>query len=64
MKMISVYDYLGRAGGKELGGKVVKTAASMGIKLETRYVSNPVYKGNVMLYPESFLELYFKANKQ
>jgi len=64
MKMISVYDYLGRAGGKELGGKVAAAAASMGIKLETRYVSNPGYKGNVMLYPDTFLELYFKANKQ
>ena len=62
MKMISLYDYLGRAGGKELGAQVTAAATSMGIKLETRYVSNPVYKGNVMLYPDNFLELYFKAN--
>ena len=54
MKMISVYDYLGRAGGKELGGKVAASAASMGIKLQTRYVSNSVYKGNVMLYQKAF----------
>ena len=26
-----------------------------------REVSNPVYKGNVMLWPKAFLDLYFKG---
>ena len=60
--MISLYDYLGKAGGKELGAKVTAAATSMGIKLETRYIKNPVYEGNVMLYPENFLKLYFQTN--
>ena len=60
--MISLYDYLGRAGGKELGAKVTAAATSMGIKLETRYVSTPAYTGDVMLYPENFLKLYFQTN--
>jgi hypothetical protein len=62
MKMISLYDYLGRAGGPELGAKTTAAAVSMGIQLETRYVETKGYKGNVMLYPENFLKLYFQAN--
>lgn len=62
MQMISLFDYLGRPGGKELGAEVTATATSMGIPLDTRYVSNPVYEGNVVLYPENFLKLYFQKN--
>ena len=62
MKMMSLYDYLGRAGGKELGARVTAAATSMGIKLETRYIKNPAYEGNVMLYPEKFLNEYFGNN--
>lgn len=59
--MISLYDYLGYAAGKNLGAEATKAATSMGIKLETRYVSNSVYTGDVMLYPQSFLEMFFKS---
>ena len=62
MEMISLYDYLGKAGGMELGAKVTASATSMGIQLDTRYVEQGGYKGNVMLYPENFLKLYFQAN--
>jgi hypothetical protein len=61
MKMVSLYDYLGRAAGPELGKQVAIAAAKAGVKGETRQVSNPVYKGPVMLYPEAFLDLYFKG---
>lgn len=61
--MISLYDYLGRAGGKELGAQTTAAAKSMGIKLETRYVSNPAYTGDVMLYPEDFLKMYFNSKQ-
>ena len=60
MKMMSLYDYLGRAAGVELGEQVAKVATASGVKMDTRYVSNSVYTGNVTLYPESFLKLYFK----
>ena len=61
MEMMSLYDYLGRAAGPELGQKVATAAAAAGVKGETRQVSNPVYKGPIMLYPKAFLDLYFKG---
>ena len=61
MEMISLYDYLGHAAGADLGQQVAYAAAKAGVVTETRQVSNPVYKGPVMLYPKSFLDLYFKG---
>ena len=61
MKMVSLYDYLGRAAGPELGKQVAIAAAKAGVKGETRQVSNPVYKGPVMLYPKSFLDNFFSG---
>jgi hypothetical protein len=62
MKMMSLYDYLGHAAGTELGEQVAKRATSMGVKMDTREISNPRYTGKVMLYPEGFLNEYFKNN--
>jgi len=62
-KMMSLYDYLGRAAGTQLGEQVAKKAASMKVKMDTRYVKNPVYEGNVMLYPKAFLDEYFKVDQ-
>ena len=59
MKMVSLYDYLGHAAGPELGKQVAYAAAKAGVVTETRQVSNPVYKGPVMLYPKSFLDNFF-----
>ena len=61
MEMVSLYDYLGRAAGSDLGKQVPTAAAKAGIKHEIREVSNPKYKGPIMLYPKSFLDLYFKG---
>ena len=61
MKMVSLYDYLGRAAGSELGKQVATAAAKAGVKSEIREVNNPKYSGPIMLYPKSFLELYFKG---
>ena len=60
MEMKSLYDYLGRAAGSELGRQVYNTAKKLGIPVKSRYIANNVYTGDVMLYPETFLELYFK----
>ncbi len=62
MKMMSLYDYLGHAAGLQLGEQVAKKAAGLGVKMETREISNPKYTGKVMLYPEKFLNEYFQAN--
>ena len=61
MEMISLYDYLGRAAGPELGKQVATAAAKAGVKHEIREVSNIKYTGPIMLYPKSFLDLYFKG---
>ena len=61
MEKISLYDYLGHAAGSDLGQEVAAAARKAGVVTETRQVSNPVYKGPVMLYPRSFLDLYFKG---
>ena len=59
--MVSLYDYLGRAAGSELGKQVATAAAKAGVKHEIREVSNPKYRGPIMLYPKSFLDLYFRG---
>ena len=61
MQMMSLYDYLGHAAGSELGQQVAYAAAKAGVVTETRQVSNPVYKGPVMLWPKAFLDLYFRG---
>ncbi len=62
MKMMSLYDYLGRAAGMELGEQVAKVAIKEGIQMSSREVSNSKYTGKVTLYPEEFLEKYFQSN--
>tara|TARA_R110001583_G_scaffold40341_1_gene128958 strand:+ start:96 stop:323 length:228 start_codon:yes stop_codon:yes gene_type:complete len=61
MNMVSLYDYLGHAAGPELGQEVATAARKAGVKGEIREVSNPKYKGPVMLWPKTFLDLYFRG---
>ena len=60
MNMMSLYDYLGHAAGPELGQQVAQAASQARVKSEMREVSNPKYKGKIMLYPKAFLDLYFR----
>ncbi len=57
--MMSLYDYLGHAAGSELGQQVARAASRAKVKMETRYVSNSAYTGDVLLYPKQFLNEYF-----
>ena len=57
---MSLYDYLGKPAGKELGYLVNEYAKSNKIPISMKEVSNPKYKGKVMMYPKSFLDQYFK----
>jgi len=57
--MMSLYDYLGRAAGKSLGGEVFRTAMALKETVEERAISNPAYTGNVHLYRREFLDEYF-----
>lgn len=61
--MLSLYDYLGHAAGKELGKQVASYAAIRKAKGNTRHISNPSYTGIVMLYEKSFLDEFFKTKK-
>jgi hypothetical protein len=60
MEYLSLYDYLGKPAGKELGGEVAQAAYHGGIKPQERQISNPKYTGAVHLYPKDFLDFYFR----
>ena len=60
MEMLSLYDYLGKAAGNELGMQVAQAAHQAGIKPEEREISNPKYTGKVHLYPKDFLDFHFR----
>jgi hypothetical protein len=59
MEYLSLYDYLGKPAGAQLGKEVWEAASKQGIKAQTREVSNPKFEGKVLLYPKDFLEMYF-----
>ena len=56
---ISLFDYLGKPAGKEVGGRVNERAQEFGVNVLKRFVRNKKYVGKVNLYPEAFLEYYF-----
>ena len=60
MEYLSLYDYLGKPAGGELGKQVASAASREGIKLETREVSTQKYTGIVYLYPKDFLDFHFR----
>jgi len=61
--MMSLYDYLGRAAGPELGKEVCEVAVKLKETIEERKISNSKYTGNVHLYRREFLDEFFN-NKQ
>jgi len=61
--MMSLYDYLDRAAGMELGGEVNKTALALKETIQEREISNSKYTGKVHLYRREFLDEYFGNKK-
>ena len=61
-EMLSLYDYLGYAAGDRLGKDVAKKAAEQKVTYAVKYVENPKYKGEIMMYPKSFLDKFFKGD--
>jgi hypothetical protein len=59
MEMLSLYDYLNKAAGAELGKKVATAAAEQGVVIESKQIQNPTYEGKVLMYPREFLDKYF-----
>ena len=60
-EMLSLYDYLGKAAGRDLGTQVYKAASAQKVKITEKQVSNPAYSGKILMYPKSFLDSYFKV---
>ena len=60
MMYLSLYEYLGKPAGNDLGKEVAAAAIKANIKIQTREISNPKYTGKVHLYPKDFLEFYFR----
>jgi hypothetical protein len=60
-ELISLFDYLGRAAGAELGKQVSKVAVLRKETIGKRSVSNKSYTGEVFLYRREFLQEYFNA---
>lgn len=58
--MLSLYDYLGKPAGSELGAAVWQAAKAAKVPCEQREVSTKNYTGKVMMYPKSFLQGYFR----
>jgi hypothetical protein len=63
VEMLSLYDYLKRPAGKELGEQVAAYAKLRKAKFGTKSVSNPAYQGEVMVYTKAFLDECFNAKK-
>jgi len=59
-KMLSLFDYLGYAAGSDLGKEIADYASEKKAKFDIRFVSNPKYTGEVMLYTKKFLDEFFK----
>lgn len=60
-EMISLYDYLRRAAGSELGKKVHEAAVRVKEPVQTRQVNTKTYTGLVCLYRREFLQEYFAS---
>jgi hypothetical protein len=58
-EMLSLYDYLGRPAGSDLGKKVADAAVNEKIPMTVKFVSNPKYTGDILMYPKEWLDKYF-----
>lgn len=59
---LSLFDYLRKPAGPDLGKAVALSAKAHGIETITKDVSNPKYTGKVLMYPKAFLDNYFRPD--
>ena len=59
-EFISLYDFLGKPAGGELGTKVWKAAVEKREPHKNKVVETPRYHGKIIMYRKSFLEEYFQ----
>ena len=62
-EFVSLFEYLGRAAGPDLGKSVAIVAANRKIPFMKRAVETRGYVGEVMTYPKEFLIEYFNTPK-
>jgi hypothetical protein len=60
----SLYEYLGKPAGGELGQQVARDAGMDGVKIGTQYVNTLRYQGNILTYPVEWLDKYFNKQQQ
>ena len=53
---LSLYDYLGKAAGGELGRKIAYEAAKCNITIHQKQIKNSAYQGKIQMYPNDFLK--------
>ena len=58
-QMLSLYDYLGKPAGADLGKQVAQFAVASRAKMDKRQVNTAYYSGDVILYERQFLDYYF-----
>jgi hypothetical protein len=61
IEMVSLFDYLKKPAGPELGKQVSLAAMNEKIHIESKQVTTPKYKGNILIYPKictSFEEFF------
>ena len=62
-EFISLFDYLGKAAGSELGKQVYNFAKYAKAQIRTRQISNPKFTGEIMLYKREVLNTFFQLKK-
>jgi hypothetical protein len=60
---ISLYDFLGKPAGGQLGKQVFEEAKRRKERYEMREIANRKYVGQVVLYRPQFLTEYFNLTK-
>jgi len=62
-KFISLFDFLGKSAGKDLGKEVYAKAKELKKPTQQKDVSNKTYSGKVTMYEHDFLVEYFKPKE-
>ena len=60
-EFVSLYDFLGKAAGQQLGKEVYRAAQLSSQPTITKHVSNPTYTGKIVMYKPEFLRKYFNG---
>lgn len=60
-EFMSLFDYLGKPAGTELGKLVYDKAKELKQPVETREISTRTYTGKVLTYSREFLDSYFSS---